>query len=348
MAGLLDLWFGEAFSYLREKAPARPMTNKEYRRLTRGRSEDRSDAAPAVAKDARPPDRIDEQRPQGAAGCRTLGRAVLESSPTRGGGMLLRRWIEHVRSQNWLAVALDLAVVVVGVFLGFQLTEWNAHRKDAGLARSYLERLIADVEAEIEAAEFGQTQLALKRESLERVSAALSVYERDGVFEGDSDMLLVSIVRSTMYSWPAGVVRSPTFDEMTSTGALALIEDPALRTLITNYYYQRELQAGRARERRTGYGDALYRSAPAKLMGADQLASDEEILAFVADLDADVVLDALHDRSLQPYLVAEMSFATFMDRESRANLAMTIAFKEALEAYLATGEVRSVSWRLPG
>jgi hypothetical protein len=34
--------------------------------------------------------------------------------------MLLRRIIEHLRTQNWLAIALDLVVVVVGVFLAFR------------------------------------------------------------------------------------------------------------------------------------------------------------------------------------------------------------------------------------
>ena len=30
--------------------------------------------------------------------------------------MLLRRVIEHVKAQNWTAVALDFVIVVVGVF----------------------------------------------------------------------------------------------------------------------------------------------------------------------------------------------------------------------------------------
>lgn len=32
--------------------------------------------------------------------------------------MLLRRVIEHVKAQNWTAVALDFVIVVVGVFIG--------------------------------------------------------------------------------------------------------------------------------------------------------------------------------------------------------------------------------------
>ena len=32
--------------------------------------------------------------------------------------MLLRRVMEHVRDQNWAAVAIDFVIVVVGVFIG--------------------------------------------------------------------------------------------------------------------------------------------------------------------------------------------------------------------------------------
>ena len=39
--------------------------------------------------------------------------------------MLLRRIIEHVEDQNWTAIALDFVIVVVGVFIGIQVSNWN-------------------------------------------------------------------------------------------------------------------------------------------------------------------------------------------------------------------------------
>ncbi|MEM6538441.1 MAG: hypothetical protein AAF668_12025 [Pseudomonadota bacterium] len=36
--------------------------------------------------------------------------------------MILRRMIEHVRTQNWTAVALDFVIVVVGVLIAFQIS----------------------------------------------------------------------------------------------------------------------------------------------------------------------------------------------------------------------------------
>ena len=42
--------------------------------------------------------------------------------------MLLRRIIEHVKAQNWFAVGIDFVIVVVGVFIGIQVANWNDAR----------------------------------------------------------------------------------------------------------------------------------------------------------------------------------------------------------------------------
>jgi hypothetical protein len=43
--------------------------------------------------------------------------------------MLLRRVIENVKAQTWLAVSLDFVIVVVGVFIGIQVANWNDARQ---------------------------------------------------------------------------------------------------------------------------------------------------------------------------------------------------------------------------
>ena len=41
---------------------------------------------------------------------------------------MIRRIREHVAHHNWFAVAIDLAIVVIGVFLGTQASNWNQTR----------------------------------------------------------------------------------------------------------------------------------------------------------------------------------------------------------------------------
>ncbi len=44
--------------------------------------------------------------------------------------MLLRRITKHVTEQNWFAVLIDFLIVVVGVFIGIQIGNWNDSRLD--------------------------------------------------------------------------------------------------------------------------------------------------------------------------------------------------------------------------
>ena len=63
--------------------------------------------------------------------------------------MLLRRVIEHLRRQEWTAIAIDLVIVVVGVFIGIQVANWNEARVNDARASGYLERIHNDLEADL-------------------------------------------------------------------------------------------------------------------------------------------------------------------------------------------------------
>ncbi len=64
--------------------------------------------------------------------------------------MILRRVIEHVKTQNWTAVALDFVIVVVGVFIGIQVSNWNAARAERVEERQLLTRLLDETGALLE------------------------------------------------------------------------------------------------------------------------------------------------------------------------------------------------------
>ena len=44
--------------------------------------------------------------------------------------MLFRRIKAHVEKENWFAVFLDFCIVVVGVFIGLQVANWNEARSE--------------------------------------------------------------------------------------------------------------------------------------------------------------------------------------------------------------------------
>lgn len=60
--------------------------------------------------------------------------------------MILRRYKKHVTDQNWFAVGLDVIVVIVAIFLGMQVTEWNEVRQDRIKEGEYLLRVKDDID----------------------------------------------------------------------------------------------------------------------------------------------------------------------------------------------------------
>lgn len=59
--------------------------------------------------------------------------------------MILRRLSDAFRKQDWFTVAVEILIVVLGVFLGIQLGNWNEARKAQASEQQLLEGLHNDV-----------------------------------------------------------------------------------------------------------------------------------------------------------------------------------------------------------
>ena len=63
--------------------------------------------------------------------------------------MILRRLADAFRKQDWIAVLLEVLIVVVGIFVGLQVNDWNEDRKAKREEVVYLERIIEDFDISI-------------------------------------------------------------------------------------------------------------------------------------------------------------------------------------------------------
>jgi hypothetical protein len=86
--------------------------------------------------------------------------------------MILRRVMEHVKSQNWTAVAVDFLIVVVGVFIGIQLGNWNDARLDQRAYRDAMTRLAEETTENLHSAASLRTHIS---EMLSDVQPAIDV-----------------------------------------------------------------------------------------------------------------------------------------------------------------------------
>ena len=60
--------------------------------------------------------------------------------------LFFARLAAAVRRQDWFVVALEIAIVVLGVIIGFQVTAWGQSRADRVKEQTYLRQLVADLE----------------------------------------------------------------------------------------------------------------------------------------------------------------------------------------------------------
>ena len=67
--------------------------------------------------------------------------------------MLLRRITKHVKDQNWFAVGIDFWIVVIGVFFGIQIGNWNETRLDQVAYGQAYDRMVIEARNNIETLE---------------------------------------------------------------------------------------------------------------------------------------------------------------------------------------------------
>lgn len=145
--------------------------------------------------------------------------------------MLLRRVTEHVKDQNWTALALDFVIVVVGVFIGIQVSNWNDARVDEGRARAYLERLSLDLDADLAAlADRDQFWRHVSRYGEQGLRYAQTGAASDATYW---ELLLAYFQASQVAEF---ITVQATYDELKSAGDLGLISDLEIRGALARYY----------------------------------------------------------------------------------------------------------------
>ncbi len=139
--------------------------------------------------------------------------------------MILRRVIEHFRKQEWTAIAIDFVIVVLGVFVGLQVNNWNEARGERAKEFGYLVRLHEDLTRSI--ATIDRTVGMLERQSVGQ-TVFLDALERCAVPAGAGGKIEYAI--STLGYINAPIFSSRTYDELTASGSFDVIENEAIKT----------------------------------------------------------------------------------------------------------------------
>ncbi len=142
--------------------------------------------------------------------------------------MLLRRITQHVKDQNWFAVFVDFLIVVVGVFIGIQVANWNEERADRVLEAQFLKRLYEDSERSNELA---GTLLGRHSSRFGALASGVEKLEADKP-QPLTDEECIAIAGSALHS--NALPSLPSVEELRATNGLGLIQDAEVLSLLSN------------------------------------------------------------------------------------------------------------------
>ena len=143
--------------------------------------------------------------------------------------MLLRSVTKHVNDQNWFAVILDLAIVVIGVFIGIEVSNWNAERAGEEKAEILIDRLHSDLGYDNEV-----TTSMLNYQAVVRSYAITAIDGLNGKETVSDEQLVIAAYQASQISEPWSYRAA--YDELLSGGKFDLIKSDELKSLILGYY----------------------------------------------------------------------------------------------------------------
>ena len=144
--------------------------------------------------------------------------------------MLLHRITQHVKDQNWFAVGIDFVIVVIGVFIGIQVANWNDARAERSQEREIVLQLIAEAH---------ETNMRIDDNDMlnaGRLSAAIRAHDTlkaDSLNEEEAAQLRDDLM--TLGPWEGVDFVTAGLSRLIDADRLSLISDPELQLSISRH-----------------------------------------------------------------------------------------------------------------
>jgi hypothetical protein len=153
--------------------------------------------------------------------------------------MILRRLTDAFRKQDWFTVLVEIMIVVLGVFLGLQVNNWNAARQNRVEEARLVTQLLSDAENAVLSK---QRFLAQTGERMDMLADALEIIQYGGLETTLSDEQCTVVWQSNIIIWPSSDI--VTLDEILSTEGLGSLSNQDLRIALLEYQSGRREIAG--------------------------------------------------------------------------------------------------------
>ncbi len=242
--------------------------------------------------------------------------------------MILRSVTKHVTDQNWFAVFLDLLIVVVGVFIGIQVSNWNeemAGNKQAGVL---LSRLYEDLNNEQKAFNSSLNYRAIVRNYGMTAIDALN---------GENSVNDEAFVIGAYQVSQIGRISSyrATYSEMLSTGQINLIRSEELKSMIFGYYTE-DVTNSRTLNEQSLYRKFIRGLMPIAVQDAIKLACGDKVVEVGKSFG--YTLPTTCDLQLPDKAISETARLLRSNPDMLTNLQYQITVNESQEFVISSFE----------
>ena len=149
--------------------------------------------------------------------------------------MILRRLTNAFRRQDWFTVFIETLIVVLGVFLGLQVNNWNTTRSDSRREMAYLYGLHDDFSQII-------TELQSDSAEYEDIAAAMTLLiDQSRKDAPDVPLETLNTSAAKLVRMVGTPIVSDTYANLTGSGDLAIIKNPRIKIALASFYGQVEV-----------------------------------------------------------------------------------------------------------
>ena len=123
--------------------------------------------------------------------------------------MIIHRLASAIRHQNWSQIITEILIVVIGIFLGLQVTYWNERRGDLEEEKFYLHQLHSEIFSGLEVT---QARIGFKDITYNNLIDLSQVLKRTKNQDELNELYCYALFSSAIYAdQPAAV---PTMNEL--------------------------------------------------------------------------------------------------------------------------------------
>lgn len=145
--------------------------------------------------------------------------------------MALIKLARRLREHDWFTALLELLIVIVGILIALQVSNWNQERQDRALASQYAQRLHGELQTDLNSIKL--TNVFWKR--VADYQAAASDHAETGKLAEGSPWKTVLAYYQASQVRPLEL-EDTTFVELRDAGELRLLQDLDLSKGLADYY----------------------------------------------------------------------------------------------------------------